>query len=97
MCEEIIALNVRDIPTRNDNFGTNILKKNSLCCIKLVVLWKLAKLEELIILCKAWRKNFKNSGKSILSSLESLAFGIGTTSINYPYAIATDFSDTHWS
>jgi len=36
----------------------------------------------------------KNSGKSIRSSHESLAFGIGTTHTNIPYAIATDFSDT---
>jgi hypothetical protein len=35
--------------------------------------------------------------KSILSSLERLAFGIGTIHINIPYAIATEFSDIEWS
>jgi hypothetical protein len=38
MCEEIITLNVRDVPSRNYHFGTNI-EKNSYY-IKLVVLWK---------------------------------------------------------
>ena len=35
MCEEIITLNVRDVHSRNDNFGTKIWKKK-----KLVVLHK---------------------------------------------------------
>ena len=39
MCEEIITMNVRDLPSRNDNFGTKIKKKNS-SYIKLVVLCK---------------------------------------------------------